>query len=178
MIRKLRHEEIPRHDASTLATLPRHPIVLVLENVRSLHNVGSVLRTADAARLAHVYLTGFTGPPTHAEARKTSLGAEETVPWTAIRSTAECLAGLRADGYTIAALEITTVPTSASDLSPEQFPLAIVLGNEVFGVDDATLALCDFALEIPQFGAKHSLNVSVAAGIIAYEALLRWLSFS
>lgn len=178
MIRKLRHEEIPRHDAPTLATLPRHPIVLILENVRSLHNVGSVFRTADAARLQHVYLTGYTGPPTHAEARKTSLGAEETVPYTAMRSTAECIAQLRADGYTIAALEITTTPTPISNLKPTHFPLAVVLGNEVFGVDDATLALCDLALEIPQFGAKHSLNVSVAAGIIAYDVLRQWLSLT
>nr|BCX01919.1 MAG: rRNA methyltransferase [Bacteroidota bacterium] len=173
-MRKRLPHEIPRADPQLLHRLPRHPIVVVAENIRSLHNVGSLFRTADGARIEKLYLTGFTGTPERAEVRKTALGAEEAVPWQHHPDTPELLASLRASGYRIAALELTDQSRSYLDVQAEDFPLALVVGNELTGVSDAALQLCDFALEIPQYGLKHSLNVAVAFGIAVFALVHRY----
>lgn len=173
-MRKLRHTEIPRPDSRELTDLPRHPVVLVLDNIRSAHNVGSILRTADALRLEEVICCGFTPPADHRSVYKTSLGSEETVPWRHAESAPDVIRHLRNDGYSIAALELTDQPDSADQLDVSRFPLALIAGNEVDGVSDALLPLCDLALEIPQFGAKQSFNVAVATGIMAHDLVRRY----
>ncbi len=173
-MRKLRPDELGRPAPEALAALPRHPVAVVLDNIRSAYNVGSVLRTADAARVAHVYVTGYTPTPEHPRVAKTALGAEHTVPWSHHPDPHGLLDRLRADGWTLAALEQTDAPTEIGTLPPAHFPLALVLGNEVAGVRQGILDRCDLALEIPQYGAKHSLNVAVAFGIAAFGLVERW----
>jgi|SRR5690554_1003536 tRNA G18 (ribose-2'-O)-methylase SpoU len=173
-MRKLRHDEIPRPDPKEVALLPRHPISIVLNNVRSIYNVGSIFRTSDAALIEHVYITGYTGTPDHRSLHKTALGAQETVPWSYHRDPVEVLTALRSKGYALAVLEITDSPKYADDLQLDHFPLALVLGNEVTGVDDVLVEMADLAIEIPQFGAKQSLNVSVAYGIAVFDLVRRY----
>lgn len=151
-----------------------HPIALIAHDLRSAHNVGSVLRTADSSGLAHVYLTGTSATPDHRGVRKTALGAEDSVPWTAAPDLGALLDRLRAEGWTLAALELTP-EALAPDAVPEgAFPLALVLGNEVDGVAPDVLAVCDLAVALPQYGVKSSLNVSVACGVAAYGLVGRW----
>ena len=150
------------------ALLP-HPLVVVVDDIRSAHNVGSVFRTADAAGLRHVYLTGYSATPEHRDVRKTALGAEDAVPWTHEPDVLALLARLRAQGYTIAALERTPDAIPPESVEPRHFPLALVLGNEVTGVPPAVLAVADVVVGLPQYGTKGSLNVSVAFGVTAYS---------
>lgn len=174
LVRKLPAAEILRPSPDELSTLPRHPVDVVLDNIRSAYNVGSIFRTADAARIRHIYITGYTPTPEHRSVAKTALGAEHTVPWSHAPDALALLGRLRADGVTLAALEQTDTPTGIGAITPAQFPLAFVLGNEVSGVQQEILDRCDLALEIPQYGAKHSLNVSVAFGIAAFGIVERW----
>jgi tRNA G18 (ribose-2'-O)-methylase SpoU len=167
-MRKLAHLEIPRPSTAEVQTLPRVPIRVIAEDVRSAHNVGALLRTADAFRLEQVVLCGISPPADQRAVRKTSLGAEDTVPWYHAASAADALDQARADGYTCAALELTDTPTPIHRCPASAFPLALVVGNEVDGVSDEALGRCQLALEIPQLGAKQSLNVSVAFGIAAH----------
>ncbi|HET6566803.1 MAG TPA: TrmH family RNA methyltransferase [Rhodothermales bacterium] len=170
-MRKLKHEEIPRPDPLRVQTLPKHPIRAVLDNVRSLHNVGSMFRTSDAAAVEHLYLTGITGTPDNPALRKTALGAQNTVAWSHEADARSVVRSLHAQGHTIAVLEITDTPTDIDSLQARHFPLCLVVGNEISGVNDEVLDLADMAFEIPQFGAKQSLNVSVAYGIALYDIL-------
>ncbi len=156
----------------------RHPLVVVLENIRSAYNVGSILRTCDAMLVEHVWVTGYTPRPNHKGIRKTALGSERTVPWSESESTADVLSRLRSDGYRIAALEITDSPTYVEAVQASWFPIALVVGNEVEGVSKEVLGIADFALEIPQYGSKQSLNVAVAFGIAASGLISRRLAGS
>lgn len=167
-MRKLRTEELNRKSVDEFRRSQKIPVVAVLENVRSAYNVGSVFRTADAFLLEAIYLCGYTAFPPHKEIKKTALGAEETVAWKHFRQPAEALAELKERGYRIYAAEQaeSSVPLHRFQ---EEGPLAIVFGNEVTGVEQATIALCDGCIEIPQLGMKHSLNVSVAAGVVLWE---------
>ncbi|HCR48312.1 MAG TPA: rRNA methyltransferase [Bacteroidetes bacterium] len=168
-MRKLSHAEIPRPSLPEISSLRRHPIVAVLDNIRSVHNVGAIFRTSDAILVEHLYLCGITATPdTHPEIQKTALGAQDTVPWSYHPETSLVLQNLRDRHYNIAALEIANVSRLVQDIRQEEFPLALVVGHEVFGVSDAAMRQCDFALELPQFGVKQSLNVSVAYGIALY----------
>lgn len=124
-----------------------------------------MFRTSDAAWIGKLVLSGFTATPENPQLHRTALGAQDTVPWTYVKDPADLLIELRAAGTTIAALELTDTPTYIADITPQQFPLALILGNELKGVPDHLLALCDYALEIPQYGTKQSFNVSVAYGI-------------
>jgi tRNA G18 (ribose-2'-O)-methylase SpoU len=142
--------------------------------VRSIYNVGSIFRTSDAALVEHLYLTGYTGTPEHRGLRKTALGAEKTVPWSHYADPADALAKLRSAGHTIAALEITNNPMLPSAVPARAFPLALVVGNEVDGVRSPLVQQADLALELPQFGVKHSLNVAVAYGIAVYDLVRRY----
>ena len=155
------------------------PLTVVLDNVRSLNNIGSVFRTGDAFRVERIALCGITAMPPHREIHKTALGAEESVAWTYHADTAECLRALKADGYCIFAVEqvsdsikvdaLSAATLTGGDGAPQEAKVAIVLGNELDGVQESLLPLCDSALEIPQFGTKHSLNVSCAAAIVIWE---------
>lgn len=149
------------------------PLVVVLDNVRSMHNVGSVFRTCDAFRAEGVVLCGITATPPQNEIHKTALGAEESVGWQYTEDTCEAVRRLQAEGYTVLAVEqcegSTMLPLTHADIITPEKKYAVVLGNEVHGVQQEVINLCDGCLEIPQFGTKHSLNVSVTAGIIIWE---------
>jgi tRNA G18 (ribose-2'-O)-methylase SpoU len=168
-MRKLKITELHRISPEEFRNANKIPLVVVLDNVRSLHNVGSVFRTSDAFRVQAVYLCGITAPPPQPEIHKTALGAENTVDWKYFKNTLDAVHELKRQHYTIAAIE-----QAENSLSPEAIPngkpaYAIILGNEVHGVSQEVMNLCDCCIEIPQFGTKHSLNVSVAAGIIIWE---------
>jgi tRNA G18 (ribose-2'-O)-methylase SpoU len=172
-MRKLGYEELTRQRLSheELLSAGRHPVTLILEDIRSMYNVGSIFRTADAARLHELILCGYTPTPPRKEIAKTALGATETVPWRAFPTAAEAVLDLRARGVHVYALEQTDRSMALTDLTPAQMPIALVLGNEIGGVSAATLAVCDGAIEIPMYGTKHSFNVAVAAGIAAMHAV-------
>jgi rRNA methylases len=146
------------------------PLVVVLDNVRSLHNVGSVFRTADAFLVEAVYLCGITSTPPHAEIHKTALGAENTVDWKHFEDTHVAMAELKAQGYTVFAIEQAEGSIMLPDLKLDGTKkYAVILGNEVKGVQQSVVDACAGCIEIPQFGTKHSLNVSVTGGIIIWE---------
>ncbi|MFQ5569018.1 MAG: TrmH family RNA methyltransferase [Rhodothermales bacterium] len=176
-MRKLKHEEIPRRSPAEVKVLPKHPVVVVLDNVRSLYNVGSILRTSDAALIDTLFLTGITGTPDHRGVHKTALGAQDTVNWAYEKDPVEVVSRLRERGYTIAVLEITDEPTPTSAVTQVHFPLCLIVGNEVSGVREELVALADLALEIPQYGAKQSLNVAVAYGIAVFDLIDRYRAF-
>ncbi len=164
-------DELKRIDIQTYRNLPKFPIVLILENIRSMHNIGSIFRTCDSFRVEKINLCGITATPPQNEIRKTALGATESVEWIYYKDTGQCIHELKKDGYLITALEQVEGSIPLHQYRPElkMVKTAIVLGNEVSGIDDSTLLLCDKVIEIPQFGTKHSLNVSVAAGIILWH---------
>ncbi len=169
-MRKLTMDELGRYAASDYAANAQTTIVLVLDNVRSMHNVGSAFRTADAFGLAKLYLCGITATPPHREIHKTALGAEQSVAWGHAPDTAALLHQLRAEGYRVVALEQTDASTSLADFRPSpSIKYALVFGNEAFGVSEEAIAACDAALEIPQFGTKHSFNISVSIGIVLWH---------
>ena len=147
------------------------PLVVVLDNVRSQHNVGAVFRTADAFLIQGLCLCGITCCPPNAELHKTALGAEQTVDYTYYAHTTDAIHALHEQGYMVYAIELAhnaVTLEQAIAAHREQQPVALVLGHEVFGVADEVLALCDGCIELPQYGTKHSLNVSVTAGIVMY----------
>ncbi len=146
------------------------PLVVVLDNVRSLHNVGSVFRTGDAFVIEAVYLCGITSTPPHAEIHKTALGAENTIEWKYFEDTHDALNELKTKVYTVFAIEQAEGSTMLTELELDNTKkYAVVLGNEVKGVQQTVVDACDGCIEIPQFGTKHSLNVSVTGGIIIWE---------
>jgi len=165
-------EELNRLSVTDFKSKDKFPLTLVLDNVRSLHNVGAAFRTADAFAIEKIWLCGITGRPPQREITKTALGSTESVVWEYAATTADALRQLKAAGYLIVAVEQTNESQDLTTFSPAPGqPYALVMGNEVFGVDDEVLALCDAAVEIPQFGTKHSLNVSVAAGVVLWDFL-------
>lgn len=169
-MRKLTIEEMGRMDVATFREADKLAVVVVLDNVRSLHNVGAVFRTADAFALHGLCLCGITATPPSPEIHKTALGAEDTVAWTYHADTLEAVIALKREGYKLLAVEQVEGSTSLSDLtlSPND-RVALVMGNEVKGVRQEVIDICDGAIEIPQYGTKHSLNVSVSAGIVMWE---------
>jgi 23S rRNA (guanosine2251-2'-O)-methyltransferase len=169
-MRKLSMDELGRKTVEEFKEAEKLPVIAVLENVRSAYNVGSVLRTADAFLLEAVYTTGYTPHPPHKQIDKTALGAHESVYCEHFIDAAAAVSKLKDAGFTIYAVEQTAGSTMLNDLvvSPNQ-KIAMVFGNEVTGVEAATIALCDGCVEIPQMGMKHSLNISVAAGVVLWE---------
>lgn len=163
-------DELFRKSADEFRRADKLPVVLLLENIRSMHNVGSVFRTADAFLANHIYLCGYTPRPPHRDIHKTALGATETVAWTYLHSAVDAVQQLRDAGHRIVAVEQVenSIPLQSFARSAGE-KLAVVFGNEVEGVSEQVLALCDACIEIPQFGMKHSLNVSVAAGMVLWE---------
>jgi len=177
-MRKLLHDETAalRLTAETALLAPRHPVAVLLDNIRSLYNVGSVFRTCDGARAARLYLAGHTPHPPRPEIDKTALGATATVPWEHHARATDAVAAARAAGYTICVLEQTTAGIPYHALPRSRFPVCLVVGNEVTGVSAEVIAAADLALEIPMYGAKHSLNAAVACGIALFEAVRIWRS--
>ncbi|MEO0470340.1 MAG: RNA methyltransferase [Bacteroidota bacterium] len=169
MGRKLKLEELGRISVDAFKSAEKRPLVVVLDNVRSMHNVGAILRTSDAFLIQKVYLSGITPAPPHREIRKTAIGAEESVDWEKVDDTVVLVQQLIADGYEILPLEQTEDSISLSDYVPQGKAIALVVGHEVNGVQQEIIDLAEKTLEIPQFGTKHSLNVSVAAGISLYN---------
>lgn len=161
--------ELGRLDVSAFKSAVKIPVTIVLDNVRSLHNVGSAFRTADAFRIEKIILTGITGTPPHREIEKTALGATDSVAWEYIENPAAAVEKLKASGYHVIAVEQTSESTSLRDFKMPAEKLCLVFGNEVHGVSEPVIALADQALEIPQSGTKHSLNISVCVGIIVWE---------
>lgn len=169
-MRKLSITEMERLSVDEYKDSDKTPLVVVLDHVRSLYNVGSVFRTADAFRLAGVCLCGITARPPHPEIHKTALGAEDSVDWRYFEKTEDSVNWLKSKGYTVLAIEQCEGSTLLSEnLKFKSDKLAVVLGNEVKGVQQSVIDLCDGCLEIPQYGTKHSMNVSVTAGIIIWE---------
>ena len=169
-------EDLNRLSLDAYHDVPKHSFVFILDDIRSLHNVGSVFRTADAFRAEKIYLCGLTGTPPHRDITKTALGADESVAWEHAEDVLVLLEKLKSEGFIIVALEQAEGSTKLQDFVPELArKYAFVLGNEVFGVNEEVINQSDICLEIPQFGTKHSLNVSVSAGIVAWDYVSKTL---
>ena len=170
MVQKLKLEELGRIDVETFKQSSKTPLVIVLDNVRSMHNVGAVFRTADAFLVEKILLCGITPQPPHREIHKAALGATESVDWAYFESVTEALQSLKSEGYRVVGVEQTTGSQMITEFDfAKSLKYALVLGNEVEGISDEVLPLCDDFLEIPQQGTKHSLNVSVCGGIVMWE---------
>ena len=170
--RKLALDELNRLSVNEFKDAEKFPYCLILDDIRSLNNVGSVFRTADAFRASTLYLCGITGQPPHRDITKTALGATESVAWKPITDVVALVRQLQADGWIIAAVEQADGSISLADFLPDvNKRYAFVLGNEVTGVRDDVVQVADVVLEIPQFGTKHSLNIAVTAGIVCWDFL-------
>ena len=168
MTRKLKNQDLNRLTVEKFKIVSKSPIILVLDNVRSMHNVGAIFRTADAFRVEKIYLCGITATPPHRDIRKTALGADESVDWEYAKTTLEVIEKLK--GNHICALEQVEGSVSLREVNlPQNTKTVLIVGNEVDGVDEKLLDFCNQVIEIPQFGTKHSFNVSVSTGITLWE---------
>ncbi|MDF2156397.1 RNA methyltransferase [Algoriphagus sp. CAU 1675] len=173
-MKKLSMDELERLSVEEFKETKKSPIVLVLDNVRSLNNVGSAFRTGDAFRVEKIYLCGITGQPPHRDIQKTALGATESVDWEYSLHTLDTVKKLKSEGYQICALEQVDQSVMLNEFSPDKGKkYALVFGNEVFGVEEEVLKACDQVLEIPQLGTKHSLNISVSLGIAVWDLMVK-----
>lgn len=174
-MRKLKNEELDRKSPEEFKAMEKLPIVVVLDNVRSAYNVGSVFRTADGFPIDGIYLCGITGHPPHKEIAKTALGSTETVSWKYFKSTLDAVAELKGAGYQVYAIEQAEGSKSLRnfELETSNLKLALVFGHEVDGVQQAVIDVCDGCIEIPQGGTKHSLNIAVSAGVVLWEFFRR-----
>ena len=169
-MRKLKNEELIRKSVAEFIASEKTPLSLILDDIRSLNNIGSVFRTADAFLIKKIYLCGITACPPHKDIHKTALGATENVQWEYAESSLKVVKELMDQGCSVWAIEQTEGATLLQDFKPEKDrPHAFVLGNEVKGVGQEVVNSCNKALEIPQFGTKHSLNISVAAGMVIWD---------
>lgn len=176
---KLSMEALHRISVEDYRQSEKTPVTVVLDNVRSMNNVGSVFRTADAFRLERICLCGITARPPHKEIEKTALGATESVSWEYFPNTMEAIAKLKTENYAIYAVEQVTESTPLQKFHWNgNSPIALVFGNEVMGVEQQVIDLCDGAIEIPQAGTKHSLNISVSAGIVLWEVFRHYIQKS
>jgi 23S rRNA (guanosine2251-2'-O)-methyltransferase len=163
-------KELGRKSVEEMKTSEKFPIIVVLENIRSAYNVGSVFRTADAFLAEAIYLCGYSARPPHKEIRKTALGAEETVAWKHFKTAAEAIEELKNKNYNIFAVEQAENSLKLHEAAfRHKDNIAVVFGNEVSGVEQNTIDLCDGCIEIPQLGMKHSLNIATAAGVVLWE---------
>jgi len=169
-MRKLKLSELNRITVEEFKHSPKTPIIIILDNVRSLQNIGSIFRTADAFRLDSIFLCGITGTPPNKEIHKTALGATESVAWKYFEKTADAVLFLKNNNYSIYAVEQVEGSISLNEfMIPNSGNIALIFGNEVNGVEEDLLKLADGCIEIPQFGIKHSLNIAVSAGIVIWE---------
>jgi 23S rRNA (guanosine2251-2'-O)-methyltransferase len=168
MFRKLKNQELNRLTISQYKEVKKTPLIVVLDNVRSMNNVGSVFRTSDCFRIEKIILCGITAQPPHRDIRKTAIGAEESVPWEYYESTEEAVAKLKGEGYKIISVEQAENSVTLEEFIPKENS-AIVFGNEIDGVMDSIVQQSDECVEIPQFGTKHSFNIAVSAGIVLWD---------
>tara|TARA_R110000737_G_scaffold84841_4_gene117329 strand:+ start:143 stop:748 length:606 start_codon:yes stop_codon:yes gene_type:complete len=175
-MRKISNDELNRLSVDDFKTTKKFPIAVVLDNVRSMHNVGAAFRTADAFAVKKILPCGITATPPHREIHKTALGSTETVEWKYFPTTTEAIQSLKKEGYKIFVVEQTDEKIFLQDFEPvadEKY--AFVFGHEVFGVSDEAVALADAAIEIPQFGTKHSLNITVSLGVVIWDVVSKML---
>ena len=169
-----KYTDLNRKTVDEFRQSEKFPLVIVLDNVRSMHNVGSVFRTADAFLISGIRLCGYTPRPPHRDIHKTALGATETVAWKYVEKTEDAVRTLKDEGFRIFAVEQVEKSIPLHEFSSENpGKMAVIFGNEVTGIDAEVLKLCDGSIEIPQFGMKHSLNISVAVGIVLWELTKR-----
>lgn len=169
-MRKLRNEELERLDVSTFKKVPKSPMAIVLDNIRSLNNIGSVFRTADAFLIEKIHLCGITAVPPHKDIHKTALGATESVTWEYHNNTVELVQVLKAQDFCVLAVEQAEHATMLNQFSMDaDKKYALIFGNEVKGVSQEVLDICDGVLEIPQHGTKHSLNIAVSVGVVVWD---------
>ncbi|MFD1769159.1 RNA methyltransferase [Sphingobacterium suaedae] len=178
-MQKLSMDQLNRPDVESFKNQDKTPVVIVLDNVRSMHNVGSAFRTADGFAAEKILLCGITGTPPHREIEKTALGATQSVTWAYYDHSIEAVRALRDEGYTIFALEQAegSMPLQRVSFDASK-KYALVFGNEVHGVSDDVMQVIDGCIEIPQFGTKHSLNVSVTVGIVLWQLICQLKQFS
>ncbi len=167
-MKKTANNELNRLSNEAFKAVEKNKVVVVLDNIRSHHNVGSVFRTADAFLVEAIYLCGYTPLPPHRDIQKTALGATDTVEWKYFSTTLQAVQHAKTLGYQVAAIEQATPKTELQDFKPAS-KVALIFGSEVGGVDDAVLAAADVCVEVPQFGTKHSLNISVCAGVVLWD---------
>lgn len=169
-MRKLKNSELDRLDINAFKQAKKSPIIIVLDNIRSLNNIGSVFRTSDAFLIEKIYLCGITAQPPHNDIRKTALGSTESVDWEYFESTLDAIGKLKSTGVKICAIEQAENATMLNDFKPQpDTKYALIFGNEVKGVQQDVVDTSDIILEIPQYGTKHSLNISVSAGVVIWD---------
>jgi tRNA G18 (ribose-2'-O)-methylase SpoU len=168
-MRKISMDELGRKSVEEFKQAAKNRIIVVLDNIRSMHNVGSVFRTSDAFLIEGICLCGYTPQPPHRDIHKTALGATETVDWMYFETTEDAVEQLKQRGFTVYAVEQAEGSISLENFSEPTEPIAVIFGNEVDGVNADLLPLCNGCIEIPQLGTKHSLNISVAAGIVLWK---------
>ena len=168
-MRKLKNSELERISVDNFKSSKKTPIIIVLDNVRSALNVGSAFRTSDAFRIEKIYLCGITSTPPNKEIRKSALGATDSVSWEYSDKTEELILKLKKDGYLICAVEQVENSVMLNDFQSTEKPLVVIFGNEVNGVQQSVINLCDACIEIPQIGTKHSLNISVSIGVVIWD---------
>jgi 23S rRNA (guanosine2251-2'-O)-methyltransferase len=177
-MKKLKTSELNRLSIEEFQQSEKNPIVVVLDNIRSMNNIGSVFRSCDAFRIEKLYLCGITATPPHREIQKTALDATESVEWKYFEETSFAIRSLIKDGYTVFAIEQTDKSFSLKNMQVKHNEkIALVFGNEINGISDEALDVCDHALEIPQFGTKHSLNISVSVGIVLWDIISKHKEF-
>ena len=170
-MKKLTHDQISRNRSTleTLHTVKKLPVYVILNSIRSSYNVGSIFRTSDGVMIEKLYLCGYTPHPPKKEVLKTALGSQDSVAWEFVKDAKEIILSLKQEGVKICGLELTESSIPHFNLKKESFPIALIVGNEITGVSQELLDMCDFSIEIPQFGIKQSLNVAVAYGISIFE---------
>jgi tRNA G18 (ribose-2'-O)-methylase SpoU len=169
-MRKLKNSELGRITVDAFKNIPKTPLIVVLDNIRSLNNVGSVFRTSDAFLIEKIYLCGITATPPNKEIHKTALGATESVTWEYVENTLELVKKLKAENIKVLSIEQVENSTMLNEFTPEKNQkYAIVMGNEVKGVQQEVVSASDFCIEIPQLGTKHSLNISVSCGVVLWD---------
>lgn len=177
--KKLKLTELQRDSLSDYKNKEKIPLIIVLDNIRSMSNIGSVFRTSDAFLIKEIHLCGITSSPPNKEIHKTALGATESVKWTYFEETIDSIKKLKSDGYQIVSVEQVENSISLDQFKiKKQSPIALVFGNEVKGVDQNVIDLSDSCIEIPQFGTKHSLNIAVSAGIVIWDVFNKMMNFN
>ena len=174
LIRKLKNSELDRLSIEEFKQSKKTPLIVILDNIRSLNNIGSVFRTSDAFLIEKIYLCGITATPPHKDIHKTALGSTDTVAWEYVEDTLDLVKSLQSQGVKICSIEQAENATMLNDFRPEvNTTYAIVFGNEVKGVQQDVIDVSDFVIEIPQYGTKHSLNISVSAGIVIWDVFCK-----
>lgn len=173
-MRKLKNSELDRLSVTEFKDIQKTPLIIILDNIRSLNNIGSVFRTSDAFLVEKIYLCGITATPPHKDIHKTALGSTESVAWEYRENTLDLVAQLQADGVIVASIEQAEKATMLNDFEPKDNQrYALVFGNEVKGVAQDVVSASDVILEIPQFGTKHSLNISVSCGVVVWDVFAK-----